>query len=204
MKTFIFLILCMLFLSTCFAQTIPPDSLYLAQTPPGNTPIVFQLPISSGTRPIERITISSDNKEIYYSEIDTYPPNILRIKCYKYTNDKWEGPFVVFEGYMAPALSLNDSIMYMQNNLNGIACTYFSTRNSTGWSIPIRRLSTNLATHYFRETSLKNYYLSTTFPGTSLRDISILLINGTDTIIKNLGAPINTSSNEGDFFIAGD
>ena len=204
MKTFIFLILCMLFLSTCFAQTIPHDSLYLGQTPPGNTPIVFQLPISSGTRPIERITISSDNKEIYYSEIDTYPPNIMRTKCYKYSNDKWDGPFVVFEGYMAPALSLNDSIMYMQNNLNGIACTYFSTRNSTGWSIPIRRLSTNLATHYFQETNLKNYYLSTTFPGPSLRDISILLINGTDTIIKNLGAPINTNSNEGDFFIARD
>jgi len=207
MKTFIFLILCMLFLSTCFAQTIPPDSLYLVQTPPGNTPIVFQLPINSGTRPIERITISSDDKEIYYSEIDGYPPNILRIKCYKYLNNKWEGPFEVFEGYMAPALSINDSIMYMQKNLDGTAataCTFYSTRNSTGWSIPIRRLSTNLATHYFRETNLNNYYLSTTFPGNSLRDISILSINGTDTIVKNLGAPISTNANEGDFFVAGD
>jgi hypothetical protein len=197
----------MLFLSTCFAQTIPPDSLYLAQTPPGNTPIVFQLPISGETRPIERITITSDNKEIYYSEIDGYPPNTLRIKCYKYLNDKWQGPFVVFEGYMAPALSINDSIMYMQKNLGptaATACTFYSRRNSTGWSIPIRRLSTDLATHYFRETNLKNYYLSTTFPGPSLRDISILLVNGTDTIIKNLGAPISTNANEGDFFVAGD
>jgi hypothetical protein len=204
MKTIIISILYSLLLNTCFAQPIPADNLYLGQTPPGNTPIVFQLPISSGTRPIERITISSDDKEIYYSEIDGYPPNILRIKCYKYLNDKWQGPSVVFEGYMAPALSVNDSVMYMQKNLNGTACTYYSTRNSSGWSIPIRRLSTNLATHYFQETNLKNYYLSTTFPGPSLRDISLLLINGTDTIIKNLGSPINTSSNEGDFFIAGD
>ena len=105
---------------------------------------------------------------------------------------------MVFDGYMAPALSINDSIMYMQKNLGGTAataCTFYSTRNSTGWSIPVRLLSTNLATHYFRETNLKNYYLSTTFPGPSLRDISTLLINGTDTIIKNLGAPISTSAN---------
>ena len=71
---------------------------------------------------------------------------------------------MVFDGYMAPALSINDSIMYMQKNLNGTACTFYSTRNSTGWSIPVRLLSTNLATHYFQETDLKNYYLSTTFP----------------------------------------
>jgi hypothetical protein len=207
MKTFILLVLLVLSLNMGYSQPIPTDSLYLAQTPPGNTPILFQLPISTGTRPIERITISSDNKEIYYSEIDGYPPNILRIKSYKYINNKWQGPFLVFDGYMAPALSVNDSVMYMQMNLDGYAttaCTFYSIRNSSGWSTPVRRLSTNLATHYFQETNLKNYYLSTTFPGPSLRDISTLLINGTDTTIKNLGAPISTGSNEGDFFIVRD
>lgn len=197
----------MLLVNAGFAQTIPYDSMYLGQTPPGNTPKLFPLPNGNGTRPVERITISSDNKEIFYSEIDGYPPHTLRIKCFKYINDKWQVPFVVFDGYMAPALSINDSIIYMQKNLNGTAataCTYYSTRNSTGWSIPRRLLSRNLATHYFRETNLKNYYLSTTFPGTSLRDITILLINGTDTIINNLGTPISTHSNEGDFFIARD
>jgi hypothetical protein len=207
MKLFILLILCSLYISAGFAQPVPTDSLYLSQSPPGNTPILFQLPVSEGTRPVERITISSNNKEIYYSEIDGYPPNILRIKCYKYLNDKWQGPFVVFEGYMAPAFSVNDSIMYMQKNLNGTAataCTFYSIRNSTGWSTPARLLSTSLATHYYQETNLKNYYLSTTFPGSAYRDLSILLVNGTDTTIKNLGAPINTNGNEGDFFIARD
>jgi hypothetical protein len=207
MKTIYITFFFLLLVNAGFAQKIPYDSLYLGQTPPGNTPKLFPLPISSGTRPIERVAISSDNKEFFYSEIDRYPPKILRIKCFKYVNDKWQGPFMVFDGYMAPALSVNDSIIYMQKNLNGTAataCTYYSKRNSTGWSVPGRLLSTNLATHYFRETSLKNYYLSTTFPGPSLRDISILSINRTDTIIKNLGAPISTSSNEGDFFIARD
>jgi hypothetical protein len=207
MKTIYIAFFFLLLVKPCFAQPIPYDSLYLGQTPPGNTPKLFPLLIGSGTRPIERITISSDNKEFFFSEIDRYPPQILRIKYYKYLNEKWQGPFVVFDGYMAPAFSVNDSIIYMQKNLNGTAatvCTYYSTRNSTGWSIPKRLLSTNLATHYFRGTNLKNYYLSTTFPGTSLRDISILSIIGTDTIINNLGAPISTRSNEGDFFIARD
>jgi hypothetical protein len=207
MKTIYIAFFFLLLVKPCFAQPIPYDSLYLGQTPPGNTPKLFPLLIGSGTRPIERITISSDNKEFFFSEIDRYPPQILRIKYYKYLNEKWQGPFVVFDGYMAPAFSVNDSIIYMQKNLNGTAataCTYYSTRNSTGWSIPKRLLSANLATHYFRGTNLKNYYLSTTFPGTSLRDISILSIIGTDTIINNLGAPISTRSNEGDFFIAGD
>jgi hypothetical protein len=207
MKTIYIAFFFLLLVKPCFAQPIPYDSLYLGQTPPGNTPKLFPLLIGSGTRPIERITISSDNKEFFFSEIDRYPPQILRIKYYKYLNEKWQGPFVVFDGYMAPAFSVNDSIIYMQKNLNGTAataCTYYSTRNSTGWSIPKRLLSTNLATHYFRGTNLKNYYLSTTFPGTALRDISILSIIGTDTIINNLGAPISTRSNEGDFFIARD
>lgn len=207
MKTIYITFFFLLLVNVGFAQTIPFDSLYLGQTSPGDTPKLFQLPIGIGTRPIERITISSDNKEFIYSEIDGYPPQIQRINCFKYLNDKWQGPFIAFDGFMAPALSVNDSIIYMQKNLNGTAataCTYYSTRNSTGWSIPKRLLSTNLATHYFRETNLKHYYLSTTFPGTSLRDICILSINRTDTIINNLGAPISTSSNEGDFFIARD
>jgi hypothetical protein len=207
MRATIIIILYSIFMNTGFTQPIPADSLYLGQTLPGNMPYVFQLPISGETRPIERLTISSDNKEIYYSEIDGYPPNVQRIICYKYLNDKWQGPYLVFDGYMAPALSINDSIIYMQKNLNGTAataCTFYSRRNSAGWSNPVRLLSTDLATHYFRETNLKNYYLSTTFPGPSLRDISILKINGTDTIVKNLGLPISTSANEGDFFIARD
>ena len=207
MKTIYIAFFFLLLVKPCFAQPIPYDSLYLGQTPPGNTPKLFPLLIGSGTRPIERITISSDNKEFFFSEIDRYPPQILRIKYYKYLNEKWQGPFVVFDGYMAPAFSVNDSIIYMQKNLNGTAataCTYYSTKTSSGWSIPGRLLSTNLATHYFRGTNLKNYYLSTTFPGTSLRDISILSIIGTDTIIKNLGMPISTASNEGDYFIARD
>lgn len=206
MKAFLFSIICSWVLSTCFAQPIPNDSLYLAQTPPGNTPVIFQLQFSSGVRPVERISISSDGKEIYYCELDEWPPHTSRIKCYKYLSNKWQGPFVVFEGFICPGLSMNDSTIYIQRdtvlNANSVAWSYYSTRNSTGWSSPVKLLSTNLQTHYFQETQFKNYYLASNPGGNS--DICKLIINNSDTTIQSLGKPINTGVDENDYFIARD
>jgi hypothetical protein len=192
---------------TTFKINIPgfaDDSLYLGQTPPGNTPKVFELPVSSGLRPVERIAISADGHEIYYGEQDTWPPLIKRIKCFHYINNAWQGPTVVFEGFVCPALSVNDSIMYMQKDTNGVACTYFSTRAITGWSVPHRLLSTDLQTHYFQQTSLNNYYLASTLPNSSNSDICKLAFPGSDTTIQGLGLPINSPAIENDFFISRD
>jgi hypothetical protein len=202
MKTFIILILCSLFLSTCFSQPIPPDSLYLAQTQPGLNPIIFQLPVSGALRPVERIAISSDGKEIYYTLLNGWPATIMRINCFKYIGNSWQGPTVAFEGFGCPGLSVNDSTMYMQKDVNGLGCTYYATRTSTGWSTPVRQLSSNLQSHYFQETQLKNYYLASTPGGNS--DICKLVINNQDTTIQSLGKPINNTATENDFFIARD
>jgi hypothetical protein len=204
MKIFILSVLLVLFLNTGFTQPIPTDSLYLSQTPPEYMPKIFELPINGTMRPVERIAITSDGKEIYFCEIQGYPASVQRIKCYKSQNNKWQGPSVVFEGFMDPSLSMNDSIMYMETNVNTFATAYYSVRNSTGWSTPVRCLSTSQFTHYYQETSLKNFYLSATFPGISSKDLGYVQINGTDTTIKNLGKPINTNMNEIDFYVASD
>ncbi len=202
MKT-IYLTIALLFLvSTGFSQPIPQDSLYLAQTLPGNNPVIFQLQSSSGLRPVERISISSDGKEIYYCELDSWPISISRVKCYKYLSNMWQGPFVVFEGFVAPGLSVNDSTLYMQKDTNGISQTFYSKRLGTGWSTPVRLLSSNLQSHYFQETQLKNCYLASTPSGNS--DICRLLINNQDSTIQSLGKPINNPATENDFFIARD
>jgi hypothetical protein len=202
MKTIILSLLSFIMLNVCSAQPIPADSLYLSQTPPGIYPAVFPLQFSSGLRPVERISITSDGKEIYYGELNTWPATIQRVKCYKYLSDKWQGPFVVFEGFVAPALSASDSIIYMQKDVSGTACTFYSTRNSTGWNTPVRLLSSNLQSHYFRETQQKNYYLASNPGGNS--DICKLVIQNSDTTIQSLGKPINTIYTENDFFIARD
>jgi Putative Ig domain/Secretion system C-terminal sorting domain/WD40-like Beta Propeller Repeat len=184
------------------AQSIPEDSLYLGQTPPGNTPKIFNLPLTSGHRACERIAITSDGKEIYYGELNTYPPSSYRIRCLKYLDNKWQGPFNVFEGYTAPKLSVNDSIIYMQNN---IFYTYYSVRTDSGWCVPNKLLSSNQRIHYFQRTNRNNSFASSYYEGSSTDgNISKVIAVNPDTVLQSLGIPLNSSAQENDFYIAPD
>jgi hypothetical protein len=202
-KKYLFILLFLT--STCMSQTIPADSLYLSQTPPGTAPKIFVLPYTSQMHPVERLAITSDGKEIYYSELNTYPPSVCRIKCYKYSQNKWQGPFIVFEGFIAPALSVNDSIMYMQKNVGGEETSFYSVRTEIGWSEPVKLLSMNLRTHYYQETNSKNFYVSSVLPGhNGYNELCKLIVQNPDTTIQSLGKPINSTNNGMDFFIAKD
>jgi hypothetical protein len=185
-----------------FAQPIPEDSLYLGQIPPGNIPIVFNLPVTAGHRACERIAITSDGKEIYYGELNTYPASSYRVKYFKYQNNRWQGPENLFEGFMAPKLSPDDSIIYLQDNTFH---AYYSKRLSTGWSVPVRLISQNLKTHYLQETETNNFYISTYYEGSaSDGEICKLKMENGDTVFQNLGRPLNSSLQENDFLIAAD
>ncbi len=203
MKSSFVLFIWILILSVSLvAQEIPSDSLYLGQIPPSGNPVIFNLPVTSGFRPCERVAITSNGKEIYYAEINTYPPSSLRIKRFIYQNNHWQGPTNVFEGFMAPKLSPDDSIMYLQDNAFH---TYYSKRMGESWSTPIRMISQNLRTHYFQKTELNNYYISTYYEGsTSNGEICQLVMQNGDTLCKSFGKPLNTSFQENDFFIAPD
>jgi hypothetical protein len=204
-KLFIVIVVLVMSSLAIYAQAIPEDSLYLGQTPPGNTPIVFNLPVTTGLRPCERIAITSDGKEIYYGELNTYPPTIQKTKCLKYLDNHWQGPFSVFDRYQSPRLSANDSVMYVEINNSGFATTYYSKRIITGWSTPVKLLSTNLQSHYFQTTGLNNSYLSSKLPSSpSQRDICKLIINNSDTLMQGLGIPISTTYDENDFFVSDD
>jgi hypothetical protein len=185
-----------------FAQEIPPDSLYLGQTPPGNAPQIFNLPVTNGHRACERIAITTDGKEIYYGELNGYTPSSYRIRCFKYQDNKWRGPFNVFEGYIAPSLSINDSTIYMQNN---IFYTYYSIRTDSGWSVPAKVLSSSQRMHYFQKTNLNNFYASSYYEGSpSDGNISRVIVVNQDTTLQSLGIPLNSSAQENDFYIARD
>ncbi|GAB1348655.1 hypothetical protein MASR1M107_08670 [Ignavibacteriales bacterium] len=185
-----------------FPQVIPVDSLYLGQTPPGSTPKIFSLQLTSGFKACERIAISSDGKEIYYGEINNYPPSALRVKCYKYDNNRWTGPFNVFEGFMAPRFANNDSILFLQNNH---FFTYIAKREGTGWSVPVRLLSNDIHTHYFQKSGLNNSYASSYYEGSPTDgNISKIITGLGDTVLQSLGAPVNSTSQESDFWISMD
>jgi hypothetical protein len=74
MKTIGFTFFFLLLFNSGITQTIPTDSLYLGQTAPGDIPKLFKLQVSPEHFVAERITISNDDREIFYSEIKSYYP----------------------------------------------------------------------------------------------------------------------------------
>jgi len=187
---------------TIYSQSIPEDSLYLGNTQPGDVAKVFNLQVTAGFKACERVAISRDGREIYYSEINTYPPSALRIKSYKYENNKWNGPVVVFEGFMAPRFADNDSTLLLQDNH---FYTYFSKRESSGWSTPVKLISTSLHTHYLQKTGLNNYFSSSYYEGSGgVGDICKVENISGNPVLVDLGIPLNSSMQENDFWIAND
>jgi hypothetical protein len=192
-----------LFVISCGSPAQPPtDSQYLGQIPPGKTPKIFPLNVKKGFFAAERIAISNDNREIFYSELKGYYPNTGEgIKRYSFINGKWTGPVTLFEGFAAPALSVTGDTMYVETNFE----TYISVKNGSDWSKPKRILLGLDSAHYYHVTREGNYYISSkSGKGAGLSDWCKVNINGTDTTIASLGRPLNTSGEDLDFFVSRD
>jgi hypothetical protein len=206
MKTTVFALL-LFFVSgnLIFAQPIPPDSLYLGQTPPGAMPQVFQLSVSPGSFAAERIAISPDNTGVYYSEIDTYYPTTgAFIKYYSYSGNHWTGPFTLYEDFLAPAMSVNGDTMIFQSD-NSDYQSYYSVLNSGIWSSPRRFLLDLNSAHYCQSTDPGNFYISSSaVTGIGGNDWCRLEMNSQDTTVVSLGLPVNNGADNLDFFIARD
>jgi hypothetical protein len=204
------LVLILFFGSFISAQPIPQDSLYLGQIPPGNVPQIFNLSVNTGSFAAERITISNDNKEIYYTEVQNYYPAVGdTIKCYKYTGNHWTGPVNLFNGYLAPAFSVNSDTMYFQNdtiqNNSMIYQTFFSVRSDIGWDNPQRFLTNLNSAHYLQVTNNGHYYISSiSNPSIGAADWCKLYINGPETNVISLGLPLNSAGDNLDFFVSKD
>ncbi len=184
------------------AQPIPKDSLYLGQSVPGNDPKAFNLEVSPGTFAAERIAISKDGKEIFYSEVKSYyPVTGAKIRCYKFFDNKWTDSIVLFDGFMGPALSITGDTLFIEREPH----MYFSIRENSGWSVPRPIFSSIESAHYLQVTNKGNYYISAkSASSVGASDWSKIQITGKDTVAKSLGFPINRVIDDLDFFIAKD
>jgi hypothetical protein len=89
LTSFVLLLVC----TIASSQPIPPDSLYLGQTPPGNIPQLFAPGIISKPGRVEYgISISPDGTEMLFA-IGNWPDKRTQIMEYK--NDNWTGPDTV-------------------------------------------------------------------------------------------------------------
>ena len=186
-------------------QKIPPDSLYKGQIPPGRIPVRFELSVNTGSFAAERIAISNDGKEIYYTEVKSYyPATGDTIKCYRYSNRKWRGPYNIFSGYLSPALSLTGDTIYFQTAGSEYE-TFMAVNKGKGWTRPQRILKNLNSAHYLQVTGKGNYYISSKPESTNGgNDWCRLLYTNTDSIVQNLGRPVSTEWDNLDFYIAKD
>jgi hypothetical protein len=195
-----------LLVSTIFAQSLPTGSYYLGQTPPGNTPKIFPLSVNQGFFAAERIAISNDGRDIYYSEIKGYYPiRGENIKRYSYSQGKWAGPFNLFDGY-APALSVTGDTMYFERkDLEKNSEMYISVKSGQDWGNPKRILTGLNKAHYYQTTRNGNHYISSNSgKGTGLNDWCSVIMTGADSTALSLGRPLNTSGENLDFFVSQD
>jgi hypothetical protein len=204
MKTFISLILFSLLLNSSYSEPIPSESLYLGQTPPGNSPKTFNLSVGPGLFASDRIAISKDGKELFYNELNGWSPtSTMRIKHYIFT-DKWTGPFLLFDGFFAPALSASGDTIYMQKfGSDSKLQAYYSTKNNSVWSAPTRMLLQLTTSSYLQVADNGNFYNSSR-PTIAIggREVCKLVFNGNDTSALSLGLPLNTVSDDFDFSVS--
>jgi len=169
-------------------------------------PKIFPLTVNKGSFAAERIVISNDGKDIYYSEIEAYYPlKGASIKKYTYSKGKWNGPIRLFEGF-APALSITGDTMYFERTeAEKNSETYISVKKGSDWSNPKRILNGLDMAHYYQFTNNGNYYISSkSGNGAGLSDWCRLIIKGADTTALSLERPLNTGGENQDFFISKD
>jgi len=196
--TFLLLISCF---GIAFSQPIPDSAAYLGQTPPGSTRKIFNLAADPGYTAVEKIAISPDGKEIYYEETNGSWTS-FRFKYYKYSNNLWHGPVNLFSGYYCLSQSPDGNFLYFENN--SYKDSWISGKQDTTWDPPSRFLK-NFNVHSLNYTSQGNYYLSSNLAGgLGQRDICRLVIVNSDTTLAGLGLPVNSSANEGGFYISPD
>ena len=193
MKLILLSIASLLLLNSGFSQPIPESKKYLGQTPPGQTPISFSIHYKSGYMPTECIAVSPDGKEIYYAE--GIPGEIkFRIKYFTYANSAWSDTTLLFEGYNGPVLSPSGDTLFFNkyySTSNWQLCnTFFSVRNTTGWSTPAIFVK-GINFGWLQKTNAGNYYVNKV-------DISKMAISNSDTTLNSLGL------GGGEFFISRD
>jgi hypothetical protein len=188
-KTITIFTLCILCFYYCSSQD--DNFKYLGQSEPTDTPKIFYLPILEGVG-IERIAISNDYKQLYYTEIhpSEYPEHI--IKYFNYDNGNWYGPYVFHQenNEYGPCFSPDNTKLFINGD--------YSVRTDSGWTTPVRFMK-NRVVHYLQMTNLGNYYFLS-FVNDSTTDVFKATIIDKDTIIIPLGLNMKSDVTN-DYFI---
>ncbi len=132
--TFLFILISS---SSMYSQTIPDDSLYFGQYPPGDSAIIFAPGrISLAGRTENRITFSHDRKMCFFSAMGgpTY--------YIEYKNEGWTAPYTENSKFISePFFSLDGKRVYINSrdalNMVGSCDLSYSEKKDSSWSDPV-------------------------------------------------------------------
>ncbi len=201
----------------CFTNTVlfaqnnflQSPQAYLGQTPPGEVPVVFAktMLLDSGIV-LGKVQFSKDGKSFYYSFArHWFDRNGSGTKEIRFDDEQWTRPKVIATELTNPAFSPDEKTIYLGGAAGGL---YTLTRTNVGWSAPKLWMQSELHGIYnFQEAGSGTYYLGSNGGQGSKKDYSTydfctMTITENDTLVKSLGAPLNTPAFDGDFFIAPD
>jgi len=189
---------------SAWGRELSESQRYLGATAPSAIPQVLPISVRDGWFATDRLAITTDGQEIYFSEaVDWNDPSQYRIRMYRFENFRWEGPLDLFEGFIAPALSPDGKTLYLQTKQDGVVFTWRSRRTEQGWAQP-EAWAPDLPVSGLTEVRSGRFYgVTTSEDSVGWGDLCVL-DPSTDNTFHSLGRPVCTSSEENDFFVAPD
>jgi hypothetical protein len=156
---------------------------------------------------MDRVAFSVDGKEFYYCFSDHWFNTAdAKIKYFKYTDDRWQGPTVLNSNLYGPSFSNDGLAMFLLGKKGEV---WRSGRTAKGWTPPSIYIKANYGLYDFMPTNSGIFYIASNYGrgkigDWSSYDFSTLRISGKDTLVQSLGRPLNTEGFDGDFYIAPD
>jgi hypothetical protein len=193
-----------------FAQTNfwESNSAYLGQTPPGDSPKIFAKGILADSGIVlGRMAFSKDGKEFYYGFAKHwFDFDGTGVKEIIFDGKKWSKPEVLVKDLATPTLSIDESKLFFGGQNSDV---WQSERVNNIWSAPKLFLDEKYGLYNFMPTHSGVYYVGSNANQGSKNDYSTydfctLIISDRDTVIKSLGAPLNTPAFDGDLYVAPD
>jgi len=183
---------------------------YLGQPRPSDTPQPFApgLLADPGTFIMGRVAFSSDGKEFYFTQNDSWESaKDAKLKTIRYADHQWSKPAIVAEEFISPTLALDGKALFMRHgNMTNV---WKANRWGDGWSTPEAFIDRKIGVYDYMPTLSGNAYVGSEPSPEDVKNgityaFSVLSMNGNDIAIKSLGQPINEPGFNGDLYIAPD
>jgi Tol biopolymer transport system component len=189
---------------------------YLGQKPPGRTPQIFAPGILSLTNRMEaRIAFSPDGNECFVTVPQDFTFFSAQIYYTKRVNNVWTpqvlAPFSLPGcACRQPFFSADGNQLYFTSDKNGTNDIWVVERTAQGWGSPRilpAPINTPCAEGEYSQTTDGTAYFESDRPG-GMGSVSVWRVRprqpGQPWQAENLGAVVNSSSNDGDPFVSPD